>query len=434
MRVSRHGDSILREIKGVVPDKKDSTLLWNTQISYLMDTDGKVFEISLAMSAAEFSIFPATFEIGTPRIVRDLVRKGSAYLGDANLLNQSYLLNSRNISDLFSLLTSDLRRFPVIVVSPDPETENPLIDCQKLAEQVSGLAVVVNVAADTTNDLCDMLGREFGCYHGAVRVYWPGFTPGSDAGRHPLHLPRAIQQHRTPEKFVRFLSRQIYGIAAYRYVENERIRRFRLNAEREAAEIALVRNRDTHNFEGLFKEYSNLDAAHAALREEFEALKNENANLKANQVALISTLDRNDQDDEENEFPEPDTSPAPEYRSVRDAVLDAKKNFPHLLFLDDAVGSASTSPYKQPNRVYKVLKVIAGAAEKWAEGGGVRLLWREYFQEKGFELKGNVSNTSLGKWREEYEHLYNGTKRIFKDHVTLGRNVTRKMYQYSLLP
>jgi hypothetical protein len=433
--VHRRPGQLLREINGVVPDAYDISLLWNTHVSYAEDSEGAIFEIVLAMSAAEFTVVPATFKIGTPRIVRTLVGLGRSHVGVTKLSNAPHPLRRDDLQTFIALLRSGLRWFPLIVVSSDPVVGVPLIDPVDLAERLSGLGVVAVLDTDASFPLADALPPGFSCYNGAVRIYWPGLTMTErtfwpalsltdNPRRHPLYLPWYIHQ-RSPERFVEEIARRIYGVAAYRYVEDHRIRLIRLEAERATLEDAKARSRQNQNFDELFEEYSKLDTKYSTAIDELDALRNENANLKANQTAIIAygNPEGDDQGDEDDDEDGPRSGAATRFKTVRGAVDAAKKTFPHLVFLDDALDSASASPYKQPDKVHRVLTVLAEIAKEWAENGDVGS-WRNAFEEKGFELKEHLSTSAATKWRADYEYVYESKKRIFGAHVTLGKGMS----------
>jgi hypothetical protein len=55
-----------------------------------------------------------------------------------------YVLQHDGLGDLLTLLTTDLRRLPVVLLSPYPRGERNLIDADQLSRNLAGVAVVVS--------------------------------------------------------------------------------------------------------------------------------------------------------------------------------------------------------------------------------------------------------------------------------------------------
>jgi hypothetical protein len=78
------------------------------------------------------------------------------------------------------------RSVPIVTISKsDGELTLPDLDL-KLGYDLIGLANVFVLDEDASWALTDVLGRNWCCYHGAVRLYWPHFAPGQDRFLHPL--------------------------------------------------------------------------------------------------------------------------------------------------------------------------------------------------------------------------------------------------------
>lgn len=116
------------------------------------------------------------------------------------------------------------------------------------------------------------------------------------------------------------------------------------------------------------------------------------------------------------------------YATVYDAIAAAKRDFTGpLLFLDSALQSASDSPFKNPDRVYKCFKALFQVATEWRNGNGnLGKSWVASMKPLGFDFRDQISKTSEGKWGKEYEFLYKEKKRIFEKHVTIGKRQADK--------
>ncbi|EPJ6839346.1 hypothetical protein QEK78_003528 [Stenotrophomonas maltophilia] len=69
------------------------------------------------------------------------------------------------------------------------------------------------------------------------------------------------------------------------------------------------------------------------------------------------------------------------------------------------------------------LSVVEEVAAIWAntvESGGADRPVRELFKQRGFEYSDDVSQTSKGKWGNEYAAIYENQKLDIAPHITLG--------------
>lgn len=134
-----------------------------------------------------------------------------------------YNLGEDNLDEFIQLLTSGLRRLPVVLLSPYAAGAPNLIDATKLARNLAGVAVVVRVDdAETTWDFADQVGRQLSCFNGGARIYWPGFSLSADPRNHRLLFDAWIDSV-GPVVATRTIERAIFAVAAFRFVPDQRI-------------------------------------------------------------------------------------------------------------------------------------------------------------------------------------------------------------------
>jgi hypothetical protein len=420
LHIWRHADALLREIDWFAPDQYDPTLSWQTSVKLLERSQGVTLEVVLSMSGIEFNVLPAMFNVFTPAIVRTLVTSRRGRLHGIELGAYPRIIGHGEVPGFADLLFNQDRRIPVIAISPDRETGRPIVDGDKLARELSGLAIIAILKSDATFPLTDAVGKALGCFGGAVRIYWPSLKrdPTQDDESptiHPLYMPWDITERQTPERFASFLVRKVFGIASYRYSESAEIRAVRSGAQR-AESQQLAKDGD---YEKLFESWSAKDDETRKLQTEIDVLRTENLNLLANQNALFQYDEDSEAEGDEAADLIESGEAEKSFLNVAEAVEAAKANFPHLYFLPDAQKSAKASPFRRPGKVYTCLSVLAEISEKWAEEGS-GFSWASAFKTAGFHLSEHQSMTSLGKWGTEYEHVYEGEKRLFELHVTIG--------------
>ncbi|WP_155248093.1 hypothetical protein [Variovorax paradoxus] len=152
--------------------------------------------------------------------------------------------------------------------------------------------------------------------------------------------------------------------------------------------------------DALLKELIKVEALLKETQQAGAELRVENETLKANVVALSTTaftvpslLKEASVDRAPIQAVEPDT--------VAKALIQAQAETTNLVYLQSAMDSAQTSPYRQPVRVLEALQAIDEVAAKWLDAlqsgkshGPLKKLFKEY----GFDYADKVSQTSRGKW------------------------------------
>jgi hypothetical protein len=91
------------------------------------------------------------------------------------------------------------RRLPLLLVSPDKDSGEPLVNPAELAGRLLAQVVVARIDADATREFEQAFvsrgfGREMGvCFDGAARLYHPGLSVGQNPREHYLWLPYRLQ-------------------------------------------------------------------------------------------------------------------------------------------------------------------------------------------------------------------------------------------------
>lgn len=94
-----------------------------------------------------------------------------------------------------------------------------------------------------------------------------------------------------------------------------------------------------------------------------------------------------------------------------------------LLFLKSAEESAADSPYQYPERVYALLHALGEITRRWRTDS-LGKEWYDAFQDfdRRFVYKPHLSQTtSTNNWTD-YAFQYDGVKRLFAAHVSLGKS------------
>ena len=181
------------------------------------------------------------------------------------------------------------RDLPIVVVSAHEGLFLTETFSEDLARQLCGLAVIAKIDDIVSWHLTKTLGREWSCFNGAVRVYWPIKTrsPG-DPYHHPLWTrDRLIEAAGTPkaaaQRIVVQLRRLLVEVSTYTFDEPAEFVLTREAAARARFEQSVTDARAAGDHEALaeqlFNEAARLERANAEQSELISELQAKNAAL-----------------------------------------------------------------------------------------------------------------------------------------------------------
>jgi hypothetical protein len=335
-------------------------------------------------------------------------------------------LVSAETADLLAAELADpMRPYAVVVVSRRARDDVPMLDAVSLADRVAGVAKVYELADKwSAFRLTEEVGKQLSCFDGAVRVYWPGFSLQSDPFQHPLWTSSQLADDGAVERGMRQISRSLFDAASFRHVEPQEMLSLRRAAERETRQATRATAAESVDTDKLLEDLYGLEDKLKQEEAKNAELVRECETLRANAMALASSASW------AQEFqPSPAGSPAlPQAQvppaNVLEAVKAVERSTKHLEYLPSAYESAADSPFRQPDRVTQALEAIDEVASIWVEsldsGASVGSL-RELFKKKyGFAYADDVSQTSKGKWANEYKATQDGKEYDISPHITIG--------------
>ena len=135
------------------------------------------------------------------------------------------VLGERDVPALVAEARAPRRPAPLILVSVDNGTREPLVDPHELARRLAGMVKVVWLSmVNASSRLKDELmtrgfSEKFGCFHGGVRILWPGIEKGDNPYDHLLLLPMRLET--MP---VRTRTEQVAGLFCEMIAEDEDLR------------------------------------------------------------------------------------------------------------------------------------------------------------------------------------------------------------------
>ena len=184
---------------------------------------------------------------------------------------------------LRGLLVSPTRQLPIVAVSYHPDYPiNPALAAD-LAQAAVGLVAVAGLAPDVSWDLTERLGKQWSCYQGAIRLYWPGLHLRANPFTHPLWMwDKLAGLAPTPGEAAHRFVGQLKRTLMDRSVEGVRrpgvFDAVRDAAQREAHEARVMAASTPDDFRSLANEYA---AENDKLRAEVERLKEVVGRLEA---------------------------------------------------------------------------------------------------------------------------------------------------------
>ncbi len=135
------------------------------------------------------------FYHSTPRLVREVIESPGLLDGKWLMAQKPHFCQSQaDVEELAELIQSPARQLPIFAVSLDGDSQDSndaVVDVEKLAVRGAGLAHVFLLSSNSTYHLTNLIGKEFSVYNGAVRTYFAGFDKYDD---HPLSHPLALSE------------------------------------------------------------------------------------------------------------------------------------------------------------------------------------------------------------------------------------------------
>ncbi len=333
------------------------------------------------------------------------------------------------------LLLNPTRQLPLVVLAP-AESGRPLVDAGVVMEELLGLAHVAELASrDATFALTKRVGKFWSCFNGAARIYWPKLTLDDSYRQHPIFFPGDYPPgDDTDDRLPLDIHRKLIAAALRRTVEAPLVTQLRALADRQAqgqtearlAELARGVAEGREFMAALEQAWSE----NRALADEAQLLRAELAELQDSHAAMEEQWATVSADIAQAQAAaQAERRAAERYRlkylagmkRVREAVSLAQEEFAEtLVFLPSAVKSADDSPYLDPARVFALFAALDGVARAVKARGGLGEDLHAVLLRAGFEYKPHISMTSEGKHGDEYHFGYQGERKLFESHVTLG--------------
>jgi|694.fasta_scaffold00416_55 hypothetical protein len=152
--------------------------------------------INITLGAVSELLAPSRLDIRCPRIVRDILHTGYTwnYKGTHVPIAPIIFQGLEGGERFIQLAWSKSRSLPLISISSIAESPVNPQGLSEIAYDLTGLAVVAEIDEEAAWLITEQKGKEWSCYGGAVRVYWPGLDDASSCFEHPLWTSQRLLQ------------------------------------------------------------------------------------------------------------------------------------------------------------------------------------------------------------------------------------------------
>ena len=283
------------------------------------------FTCTLSTGSTAAAIAPSPFIARCPRVVRDLLQIAPGWrVGTTNVpCTALKFAGGAHAPDLVRHLRCPERALPIVVASScDGFLLHPkLIDL--LASNVCGPAIVADLDDEAAWAMTHELGKEWSCYNGAIRIYWPGLDAKQPPRRHPLWTSERLMYNASDTEFASrrirgIIRRRIFSVSSFAREQPALLGRLEDETAKEALQEKLTLATNADDYKKFAEEYAQEnDNLRLQLRQERESVKQLRQDLYQLQLA------REWADADEEVAPDEVTPPD----SVEDAVAQARRTY-----------------------------------------------------------------------------------------------------------
>lgn len=365
-----------------------------TDIDLLTSPKRTTFRCLLRLGS-DAGIAPPTVSLRAPRFVREIVAlPGEWTLGrdGERLFARCFAIEADDLPVLEELMVSPIRRLPIVIVS-EHGGETLAGDLhERLGQDLCGLAHVVRLSTDAAWALTQSRGKEWSCYNGAVRLFWPFQANGDNPRAHPLwtfdqlqyRFDRAVDAR---EHLREQLARRILEASTF-VSDDPAFETFSVSKQRAAADQA--RAEATDDGGDLQRLADMVQTDNAALRNEADARRRELEALRL-QVEQLTLALRSSQ---ASVASSDDAAPP---ATVREAVDTARRETGGRVVIAaetqkdiDGLNQAAGPP----DKILRHLRCLGDLADALAQGPLGRSV-PTWLKERGVDCSGE-SETSKG--------------------------------------
>ena len=247
-----------------------------TQVFLILGSSRVSALITLDAGSVASVVAPVIADVKCPRLVRSLLKlSGQWYHGNSCIYATCRPVRGYEEGvRLADHIMSKDRAVPVVVVSAVPDA-GPNRLAQEIAFQLAGVADTVAVDDLAAWAITEVLGRQFACYWGAARLFWPSFDLNDSQVQHPVWKPFPVDERfgeDVPARraVIEQVRAVVFRAAAHCVIEPSEITEIPEAAAREVIRELRENARSKHDWEQLADNFAN---ENDRLRDERDSLR-----------------------------------------------------------------------------------------------------------------------------------------------------------------
>jgi hypothetical protein len=332
-----------------------------TQVKLLKAPEQFHFQCVLTLGSERGLVSP-TVDIHSPRFIREIIELPAQWrvAQDAErVFAKCFDVKTQDITELERLIKASQRRLPIVVIS-ELRGETLAGDVhERVSIDTCGLAHTCRLTSDASWELTNLLGKEWSCYNGAIRLFWPFRGNRTDPRAHPLWtmdrlLWRVDDEEEARDRFRRELNEQL--IEASTFVADDpafaRFESSKLSAARESSRLSA----EAGDYKALADSYAS---ENDALRTTNDIQLKEIETLKQNIESLTLAL-RSERSVTTQDVPEaPPETVLEAVQSARDKLAKTVSFGPDI----DRQLETLNSTAGPPDKVFRYLMTLGDLAQ-----------------------------------------------------------------------
>ena len=344
-------------------------------------------------------------------------------------------ISVQEVGKLIGLLCAGDRRLPVVLISqakiPALGRNGYLVDGRELAADLAGSAHVLAIDWDATHELSRIIGDEWSCFGGAVRIYRPGSIDfeTDDPYEHPLYTVQSIKRNFYPGDFEKELKKVIRAQNAAQaidwnrlgvrfYVETEQERMLSASGEASTEELLKQCREQLRRVYESKEEYKTLAESYYA---DMSACREDSQALQKQMTAMTEMIDR--QRREIARLKHGSVERPPVDLGYEQMAKWVEQYYPDRLYLHPrAVRALKSAVYQNPSMVYRCLTLLAEDYYDYRMGRISRnaFLQRCKAVDPGLDECGFGEGSDILEQGDEYYITYGGKRRLLERHLRKG--------------
>lgn len=362
---------------------------------------------------------PVQFDVRCPAVIRSILDSSDSWqIGETPLSTSVILFNGDNGAQRFiQVLFHPFRSLPIVVVSNYEGLSLTDHIASNIAKDLSGLAIVAVLDEQASWFLTSTKGKEWSCYNGAIRLFWPTELQGSDPYAHPLWTRSSLlygvfDVKDASYRIRKVLRRKVIGASAFSVWEPTLFSLVRKESRREELDALTSKAETAEDWKKIADSYAR---DNDDLQSKVDQLVAETGELKAQvsnlQIALQWKRPELDEIRAAEEIP-PTT--------VADAVEKAREKFRGIIVFGAQVNEGIQTLAQDagpPEKIYQYLSLLAQMVESMKRGslGKTVIQWLE---DKGANCSGESETTRNNKTERSKRTWDDGQEsRVFDTHL-----------------